>query len=305
MSLAGLPFDWNRLGGGGASPRVSLHDETLRDGLQCPSMIDPSPDAKADILRALARSGIASACLALPGAGPRAASDARALLQLILDEDLPIRPVLAARTTRTDIDAVARCADEVGLAVEVTCFVGASPIRQWTEGWTPSWLEKQSRDAVQHATRAGLSVSFVVEDATRSRPDMLARLIDVALAEGAERIVLCDTVGHATPYGTHRLIRWVRNHLLAAGNPVGIDWHAHNDRGLAVATAVAAARAGADRIHGCLSGVGERVGNTDLRSVASELNRRGAGVWDDQALQHAERALADSQRPSRRRSLAS
>jgi len=286
------PYDWNGVGAVPAWPTpVTLHDETLRDGLQCPSLPDPPLAVKLQVVRLLDHAGVASTCLALPAAGSRAATHARALLSLIHQERLHIRPVLAARTTRSDIDAVVACAQGIPVPIEITCFLGASPIRRWVEGWSTDWLVQQAHTALSHARQAGLHVSFVLEDTTRTPPDMLTRLFDAALEQGARRLVLCDTVGHATPAGVQRLVGWTRRYLHERGARVGLDWHAHDDRGLATANALAAARAGCDRIHGCLAGVGERVGNADLEALAHELDRRGAGSWRPHALEQAARVL--------------
>jgi 2-isopropylmalate synthase len=289
-------FDWNAAGAQDPHPAVRLHDETLRDGLQSPSVVDPPLSVKRTLLRSLARAGVGSACLALPAAGPRASDHARALLQTLAEEALPVVPVLAGRTLARDVDAVLEVVRDTGVAAEMTCFVGASPIRRWVEGWSLAFLLERTAEAIGHGVGAGLEMSFVLEDTTRTPPDTLEPLLAAALEAGATRIVLCDTVGHAIPAGAARLVRWVRGRLQAWGAPAGLDWHGHDDRGLATGCALAAARAGCDRIHGCVLGVGERVGNADLAALGQALAREGAGSWRSDALAEAAALLRPYQR---------
>jgi 2-isopropylmalate synthase len=105
---------------------------------------------------------------------------------------------------------------------------------------------------------------------------LLRDLLAVAVDEGAGRVCLCDTAGHATAHGAKELTTFARRELDALGAPaVGLDWHAHNDRGLAVSTALWAAASGADRIHGTALGIGERVGNASLELLVENLRRLG------------------------------
>ena len=115
---------------------VEFDDETLRDGLQSPSVVDPPIEQKFEILRLMDRLGIHTANVGLPGAGPRAIEDVTRLCQLIVDENLSITPNCAARTHEKDIDAVARISQKVGIPIECCTFIGSSPIRQYTEDWT-------------------------------------------------------------------------------------------------------------------------------------------------------------------------
>src|SRR5256714_11437879 len=122
-------FDW-------ASARVDLNDETLRDGLQSPSVTDPSLDVKKRLLHLMADLGIVAADIGLPGAGPRVVDQVRALATEIRDHKLPIAPNCAARTVIADIEPIVRVANEVGIKIEAATFIGSSPIRQYTEDWT-------------------------------------------------------------------------------------------------------------------------------------------------------------------------
>ena len=275
---ASLIHDWNEVGG--ERPEltpVELDDETLRDGLQSPSVQDPPIEAKLRILHLMDRLGIDSADIGLPGAGPRAVADVRALAREIVDQKLSIRPNCAARTVVQDVEPIARISQEVGVAIEACTFIGSSPIRQYAEDWTLEKMLRTSERAVSFAVSEGLPVMFVTEDTTRARPEALEALYGRAIEWGARRICLADTVGHATPRGVRALVRFVKEEIVApSGEDVKVDWHGHRDRGLGLANAFAAIQAGADRIHGTALGIGERVGNVEMDLLLVNLKLMGA-----------------------------
>jgi 2-isopropylmalate synthase len=250
-----------------ARGRVELNDETLRDGLQSPSVKTPSIEQKLEILHGLAAIGIDALDIGLPGAGPHVVRDVLRLAQEIADQRLPIAPNCAARTLEADIRPIVEISQQAGIAIEAACFLGSSPIRQYAEGWELEAMVRLVAGAVGFAVGHGLPVMFVTEDSTRARPDDLSRLYLAAIEAGARRICIADTVGHATPAGTRALVAFLRRTIDATGERVEIDWHGHNDRGLAIANCIAAAEAGADRIHGTLIGIGERVGNAQLDQI--------------------------------------
>jgi 2-isopropylmalate synthase len=261
-----LIHDWNVARGAAktARPSVELNDETLRDGLQSPSVRTPTIEQKLEILEALAAIGIDSLNLGLPGAGPHVVADVTRLAQRIVDAKLPIAANCAARTLEADIRPIVQISQASGLPIEAATFLGSSPIRQYTENWEMPKLLQLTRDAVGFATREGLPVMYVTEDTTRARPEDARALYLTAIEAGARRICIADTVGHATPDGTRNLVSFLREVVDGSGEKVAVDWHGHNDRGLGVANAMAAAEAGADRVHGTLLGIGERVGNCAL-----------------------------------------
>lgn len=261
-----LIHDWNVADGTPetARPHVELNDETLRDGLQSPSVRTPSIESKLEVLHLLSDMGIDALDIGLPGAGPHVQRDVLRLAQEIVSAKLPIVPNCAARTLEADIRPIAEISQRAGIAIEAACFLGSSPIRQYAEGWTLDRLLELVRSAVGFAVGEGLPVMFVTEDTTRARPADLRALYTAAIEAGARRICIADTVGHATPAGTRALVAYLRQVVDATGEPVVIDWHGHNDRGLGVANSIAAAESGADRIHGTVLGIGERVGNCAL-----------------------------------------
>jgi 2-isopropylmalate synthase len=256
----------------------SLFDETLRDGLQSPSVHDPSIENKIEMVVLLDKLGVEHVDIALPGAGPRAVEDGYRLACEIRDRKLRIRPACAARTHLNDVRPVVEISQRAGIAIEVMTFIGSSPIRQFAENWDRERILHMSREAVSFATAHNLPCTYVTEDTIRSRPEMLAALFKNAIDAGAHRLCLCDTVGHATPHGVAGLLKFVRAVICSLGmeGKIGIDWHGHNDRGLAVVNSLSALAAGADRIHGTVLGVGERVGNAALDQLLVNLFLLGA-----------------------------
>ncbi len=261
-----LIYDWNEAAEELTKPSqtVEFDDETLRDGLQSPSVTDPTIEQKLELLHLMDRLGIHTANIGLPGAGPRAVADVKALAKEIVDAGLSIGANCAARTLVNDIDPVVEISQEVGLPIECCTFIGSSPIRQYAEGWDVDWILKTSVDAVEYAVSEGVPVMYVTEDTTRARPETLRRLYTAAIEAGAARICLADTVGHATPDGARNLVKWAKALVAETGADVKVDWHGHRDRGFALANALSAMVAGADRIHGTAVGIGERVGNMEI-----------------------------------------
>lgn len=276
--------DWNRTDEDTAEP--VLVDETLRDGLQSPSLRDPSIAEKIELLHAMDALGVGVANVGLPGAGGGALASAVACARAIAGARMGLVPSCAARTLGRDIEAVAEVSQSAGIAVEVYAFVGCSPVRMAVEGWSTGWLLQRIEESAEVAAAEGLSLCLVLEDATRAAPELLTTLLRRALDLGLRRFCLCDTVGHATPEGAARLVRWTRGALgrAGAGGGIGLDWHGHNDRGLAVANALAAWRAGCDRIHGTGLGLGERVGNAALDQLVVNFGLMGARRADASGL---------------------
>lgn len=247
---------------------MALLDETLRDGLQSPSVKNPTVAEKIRAIELMDELGIESVNLGVPSASRRAFSEAVELCRALASRRLQIRPVCAGRTLIDDVSAIAEVSQQSGVAVEASLFVGSSPIRAVAEDWDMSLLLERTKTAVDAARRADLLVTFVTEDTTRARPETLRELFALAVERGATRVCLCDTVGFATPEGAAAVTRFARK---VVGERVGIDWHGHNDRGLAVANALSAANAGADRLHATALGVGERVGNPAMELLLVNL----------------------------------
>jgi 2-isopropylmalate synthase len=285
-NTAGTAFDWSRA-------RVDLNDETLRDGLQSPSVRDPSLEVKKALLHLMADLGIVAADIGLPGAGARVLEQVRALAREIRDARLPIAPNCAARTVIADVEPIVRVADELGVKIEAATFIGSSPIRQYAEDWTLERILKSSQDAVTYAVKHGLPVMYVTEDSTRAQPEALKALYRAAIDCGATRICLADTVGHATPDGVRALVTFVRAEIIK-GQDVKLDWHGHRDRGMGLINCLAAIEAGVDRVHATALGVGERVGNAEMDLLIVNLKLLGAHDRDISRLPEYCRLVADA-----------
>jgi isopropylmalate/homocitrate/citramalate synthase len=282
-----LIYDWNRIHPASLRPtgQVLLNDETLRDGLQSPSVRDPSIQEKIDILHLMEALGINSLDLGLPGAGTRAVEQCEALAREIVQHKMKIRANCAARTVENDIRPIADIVQRTGLKIEAATFLGSSPIRRYTEGWTNDFLLKTTETAVKYGVSLGLDVMYVTEDTTRCDPEMVRQLYTAAINCGARSIVICDTAGHATPMGTFALVRFVLDQIVRpSGEKIRVDWHGHCDRGLAIANSIAALVAGADCVHATAMGIGERVGNTQMDQMLVNLKLMGIAPWGDQDL---------------------
>jgi isopropylmalate/homocitrate/citramalate synthase len=272
-----LIYDWNRDGRASRADyrAVELDDETLRDGLQGPSVRNPATEVKKRLLHLMDQLGIESADIGLPGASDRARSEIVALAK----ETTKLRttkPNMALRTHPLDVAAAIRAAEEAGVAIEACAFIGSSPIRRFAEDWSLDTMLRNVEVSVAALVKAGLPVMFVTEDTTRADAETLVKLYDTAIAAGAARICASDTVGHATPEGVRNLLTFLRKDVIRGRN-VTLDYHGHNDRGLGTINALAAT-AVADRVHGSALGIGERVGNTSMDQLL--VNMRIWGLID-------------------------
>ena len=287
MNHSELIYDWNKNLPPGLKPAgpVLLNDESLRDGLQSPSVRDPSIPEKIEILHLMEALGINSLDLGLPGAGTRAVESVTALAREIVANKMKIQPNCAARTHENDIRPIAEIVQKTGLRIEAATFIGSSPIRRFTEGWTVDFLLQTTERAVKFAVSLGLDVMYVTEDTSRCDPETVERLYSTAIRCGARAICICDTAGHATPMGALSLVRFVMEQVVRpSGENIRVDWHGHSDRGLAIANSMAALVAGANCVHGCAIGLGERVGNTQIDQMLVNLKLMEIEPWDRQDL---------------------
>ena len=276
-----LIYDWNTADAPAAPPHpVMLDDETLRDGLQSPSVRTPTIDQKIAILHRIDALGIDTADIGLPGAGPHVVADVERLAREIVAAKLRVRANCAARTVLADIKPIVEISQRTGLAIECCTFIGSSPLRQYAEDWTIEKLQRLSEEAVAFAVKEGLPVMYVTEDTTRADPASLRALYSTAIRAGASRLCIADTVGHATPSGARAVVRFVQSVVDECGGGVGIDWHGHRDRDLAVENSLAAMQAGASRLHGAAIGIGERVGNTPMDVLLVNLVLMGVRQAD-------------------------
>lgn len=287
VNTSELIYDWNKVFAQSLLPkgRVLLDDESLRDGLQSPSVRDPSIPEKIEILHLMEALGINMLDVGLPGAGPRAFEHSLALVQEIARAGMKIKPNCAARTHENDIRPLADIQQKAGIPVAAAMFIGSSPIRRYTEGWSDDFLLTTTEKAVKLARSLDIAVMYVTEDTTRCDPEMIKRLYTCAIENGAEAIVVTDTCGHATPMGALALIRYIMEEVVKpSGAKVRVDWHGHCDRGFGISNAMSALVAGAECVHATAVGIGERVGNVQLDQMLVNLKLMGVEPWASQDL---------------------
>lgn len=279
MQESKLIYDWNRFSptfDWASATDILVNDETLRDGLQNPSVVDPPIGDKIRLLHLMNHLGIHSANIGLPGAGPRAVEAVTALAREIMDSGLSICANAAARSVVADVRPIAEISQSVGLPIQACIFIGSSAIRKYAEDWTLDQMLDMIEEAVTFALTEGLSVMMVTEDTTRANPEDIKALYCRAIELGAERLCLSDTVGHATPDGVRALVRFLIEEVVEpSGKEIGIDWHGHRDRGFALANALAAIEAGVTRVHATALGLGERCGNTEMELLLVNLKLLG------------------------------
>ena len=280
MTTEELVYDWNTIEPSLIAPQrhISFDDETLRDGLQSPSVCEPAVEQKIELLHLMNALGIDTADIGLPGAGGTHAAGVERLAREIVDKKLKIKPNCAARTHRNDITPIVEISQRAGIAIEACTFIGSSSVRFFAEDWTLDKLLRLTEDAVTFAVNEGLPVMYVTEDTTRANPDVIRALYTTAIRCGAKAVCVCDTVGHSTPDGAKAVVSFVKNIIEEEGGNIRLDWHGHQDRGLGVINSIAAIQGGADQVHGTALGIGERVGNTPMDQLLVNLKLLG---WID------------------------
>lgn len=285
MTIDELVYDWNTIEPSFSSPNrhIGIDDETLRDGLQSPSVCEPQVEEKLELLHLMESLGIDTADIGLPGAGGTHAAGVERLAREIAEQKLKIRPNCAARTHRNDIIPIAEISQRVGIPIEACTFIGSSSVRFFAEDWTLDKLLQMTEEAVSFAVSQGLPVMYVTEDTTRANPETIRALYTAAIRAGAKAVCVCDTVGHSTPDGARAVVKFVKSIIEAEGGHIRLDWHGHQDRGLGVINSLAAIQGGADQIHGSALGIGERVGNTPLDQLLVNLKLLG---WISNDLSH-------------------
>jgi len=283
VSFDKLVYDWNNIEPTIRAPNrhISFDDETLRDGLQSPSVCEPPVEKKIDLLHLMDAVGIDTADIGLPGAGGTHAAGVERLAREIAEKKLRIRPNCAARTLRNDIVPIVEISQRAGIPIEVCTFIGSSSVRFFAEDWTLEKLLAMTEDAVTFAVSEGMPVMYVTEDTTRADPETIRALYTMAIRCGAKAVCVCDTVGHSTPDGARSVVRFVKSIIEEQGEAVRLDWHGHQDRGLGVINSIAAIEGGADQVHGSALGMGERVGNTPMDQLLVNLKLMG---WIDNNL---------------------
>jgi len=252
--------DLNRLvlGDGSSLGPVGFYDTTLRDGEQTVGVVF-TPEQKLEIARALDELGVER----IEAGFPRVSEEDRRAVELIADAGLRAEIWGFSRAVRADVDAIL----ELGLSATVI----ESPISDRkldALGVSRSKMLRRIADAVSYAAGQGVTVAYFGVDGTRADLDFFDQAYRVATEAGAREVVVVDTLGIATPEAVSFLVRRTRDLL---GPDIPVHFHGHDDFGLATASAIAAARAGARWIQGTVNGMGERAGNADLCEVALAL----------------------------------
>ncbi len=269
-------YDWNAPPTGRRA--IDVADATFSDGVQSPSVIDPSQPDKRRLLARMSELGLRSASIGVPGMGPRQFADALDLARELMRGQWPIDASCGVRASVKDVATALDVRERSGLDVELAIAVPASPIRLEAEGITLDRLQEVTETAIAFAVRAGARVAGVLEDASRTPPEVLAVLIRHLLALGASAIRVCDSVGHAMPDGTRALIRFATEQVKGrGGRAIRVEWQGQQDRGMALANALAAVDAGADRVLASALGLGERSGTVPMELLLTNL--RLAGRW--------------------------
>ena len=283
MAIDELVYDWNTVEPSLIAPNrhISIDDETLRDGLQSPSVCEPAVEEKLELLHSMEALNIDTADIGLPGAGGTHAAGVERLAREIADNNLKIRPNCAARTHRNDIIPIVEISQRAGIPIEACTFIGSSSVRFFAEDWTLDKLLQMTEEAVSFAVSQGLPVMYVTEDTSRAKPETIRALYTTAIRSGAKAVCVCDTVGHSTPDGARAVVKFVKSIIEEHGGDIRLDWHGHQDRGLGVINSIAAIDGGADQVHGSALGIGERVGNTPLDQLLVNLKLLG---WIDNDL---------------------
>jgi len=283
MALEELVYDWNVVEPTLTAPNrhIGFDDETLRDGLQSPSVSEPPIEQKLKLLHLMNELGIDTADIGLPGAGGTHAAGVERLAREIAEQKLKIRANCAARTHRNDIVPIVEISQRAGIPIEACTFIGSSSVRFFAEDWTLDKLLQLTEDAVSFAVSQGLPVMYVTEDTTRAKPEVIRALYSTAIRNGAKALCVCDTVGHSTPDGARAVVSFVKGIIEEHGGNIRLDWHGHQDRGLGVINSIAAIQGGADQVHGSALGIGERVGNTPMDQLLVNLKLMG---WIDNDL---------------------
>jgi len=248
--------------------KLIIFDTTLRDGEQCPGA-SLEPSEKLEIARQLERLGVDVIEAGFPIASPGDFEAVRTITQEIR------KPVICglARATEKDIER-AHEAVRHARRPRIHVFIATSPIHmKYKLRKAESEILRIAGEMVRYAKKFVEDVEFSPEDAARSKPEFLFRVIEKAIAAGATTVNIPDTVGYTTPIEFGNLIRLIRENVPNIDKAI-ISAHCHNDLGLAVANSLSAVLNGARQVECTVNGIGERAGNASLEEVVMGIRTR-------------------------------
>ena len=257
---------------------VQICDETLRDGLQGSVQSLPTIEQRLELMTYSDQLGLSESVVGFP-AQPQSFQEALSIVKGADARGIKMPLGLLGRMVESDIEAIDRIRQQTGHPITAWLFVGCSPIRRYVEARDVDTLVEMTQKGIHYAKQLGLPVNYGTEDTSRAEPKIIERLFKTAIAEGAETVSICDTVGHLTPKGTRAIVQHFRQFIDQNHYPTQLDFHAHNDRGLGVANGLAACEAGIDRIHSTILGIGERAGNIPLDQML--VNMKLQGYWEE------------------------
>ena len=243
----------------GIPKRVEIHDATLRDGEQTPGVVF-RPDDKVRIAEKLAEVGIER----IEAGMPAVSEDDFIAIKRITSLKLPSKIFTFARATNEDMDKALECGAD-GVVIEIPI---GYPKLKYQFNWTWETVLEKSAGCIEYAKKNGLYTVYFPYDTTRARPEDLKGLLE-GLKKSAipDSIGLVDTMGCATPEAIRYMVRWMKSIL-----DIPVEIHTHNDFGMAVATELAAMTAGAEVVHSCINGLGERTGNAAVEELIVAMN---------------------------------
>src|SRR5580704_7362807 len=248
--------------------RITVFDTTLRDGEQSPGC-SMNRQEKLRLAHQLDRLGVDVIEAGFPIASDGDFEAVKAIASVLR------RPIIAglARASRADIERAWEALKDAAHP-RIHIFLASSDIHlQYKLRITRDQCLAQARDAVQFAKTLCNDVEFSPEDATRTDPDFLCRVLDAVVEAGATTLNIPDTVGYSMPLEFGELITTIRQRVRGI-EKVTISAHCHNDLGLAVANALAAIAAGARQVECTINGIGERAGNASLEEIVMAMRTR-------------------------------
>ncbi|MGI6577948.1 MAG: 2-isopropylmalate synthase [Eubacteriales bacterium] len=248
---------------------IKIFDTTLRDGEQSPGC-SMNLQEKLEIAKQLEKLKVDVIEAGFPIASP---GDLEAVIAI--SKEIKDSAVCGlARALPKDIDAAYEGIKNA-VAPRIHTFIATSPVHmQYKLRMTPEQVIENAATMVAYAKKYVSDVEFSAEDACRSEPEFLVKVIQAAIDSGATVINIPDTVGYITPTEIYNLITYIKNNTRGI-EKVELSVHCHNDLGMAVANSLSAVRAGATQVECTINGIGERAGNASLEEVVMAIATRG------------------------------